>query len=362
MATRHLQPYYADELLEDPTAGFPAERGPALGDIEQPTAAPAVPDVSKMPMDGRMPGWLEGQDADTQNFFQNIYNTEEDPGAYIAGLESQYRDAAASKGMLTDATSANVLPFLDDFARTGELKGGVRWAGEGDTGVMQGPGQQMGEDPFSQLVTGGLSDLIENKGALGGPLNSELETTIMGLLNPQRDEERYRLRFEQAREGMEKARRTQTNAARGALASRNLLSEPGIPQGSEIGAIRRIEENIAPEFAGAVRDIHLSELDRQDANRLAGVSSASNLLGQQGDRYLSALGEGTNRQEALASIALATLDRNMAWNQFLAEFGLKREQVMAELESGRFDRLFGLLQLFQQYANGLRGGFVIEED
>jgi len=38
------------------------------------------------------------------------------------------------------------------------------------------------------------------------------------------------------------------------------------------------------------------------------------------------------------------LDRNMAWNQFLAEYGLERDKTMAALQQGRLEFLLPLLQ------------------
>ena len=57
-------------------------------------------------------------------------------------------------------------------------------------------------------------------------------------------------------------------------------------------------------------------------------------------------------------VAISSLDRNMEWNQFLAEFGLQRHEVLESIQTGR---LAALLPLLQQYLAGVTlsaSGFV----
>ena len=78
----------------------------------------------------------------------------------------------------------------------------------------------------------------------------------------------------------------------------------------------------------------------------------------QAQNFLRTLEGSTDRQRVLSEIALGTLDRNMVWNQFLAEFGLKRDMALEAVTSGRIEDLNTILALFQQYVNTSAGGYV----
>lgn len=224
---------------------------------------------------------------------------------------------------------------------------GLQYGGPGGPGQTQGPLEQVGQDPLSLLITGGLADFIGRGGstAFGEEVQKSLLEGINGT-NPN-----AMRRFESARELMAKGRRTMMNDARGELAARGLLSEPGIPQGAEIGAVNRIEEAIAPEFARALRDIYTEETSKS-------LQLATGFAADQARTFLAGLGEGTQRQTALASIALQSLSQNMAWNQFLAEFGLKRDALLAQLQNGRVDDVMQLLNTFVSLTSLSRGGYV----
>lgn len=224
---------------------------------------------------------------------------------------------------------------------------GLQYGGPGGPGQTKGPLEQVGQDPLSHLITGALVDFIGRGGstAFGEEVQKALLEGINGA-NPN-----AMRRFESARELMAKGRRTMMNDARGELAHRGLLSEPGIPQGAEIGAVKRIEEAIAPEFARALRDIYTEETSKS-------LQLATGFAADQARTFLAGLGEGTQRQTALASIALQSLSQNMAWNQFLAEFGLKRDALLAQLQNGRVDDVMQLLNTFVSLTSLSRGGYV----
>lgn len=231
-------------------------------------------------------------------------------------------------------------------ARTGPPSG-TNYSAPGGPGIFNGPVQQMGQDALSQLITNGLGGFLERGGTT--EFGEQVRNAVLSRLDGENPN--IARRFESARELMDKGRRTQTNDARAALANRGLLSEPGIPQGAEIGAIKRIEEAIAPEFSRALRDIYTDETTQA-------LSLATGMASDEAKQYLAGIGEGTARQTALASIALQSLGQNMAWNQFLAEFGLKRDQVLNELQNGRVDDVMGLLNAFLSMASLSRGGYI----
>lgn len=270
---------------------------------------------------------------------------------------------------------------------------GQQYGGPGDAGITTGPLQQVGQDPLSELITGALAKFIGDEGQtrFGRQLEQSLlslisggdepsfgggfqgggdENTILGFredggglpsgggLSGGVDERQVARRFESARELLDKGRRTMINDLEGDLVSRNLLSEPGIPQGIHASGLGRVTERLAPEFSRALRDIYTDEVERSDAKQMAALQMATSMSSDQARNFLAGIGEGTARQSALADIALRTLQTNMAWSQFLANYGLQRDQVLAMLQQGRVDDVQQLLNSFLTIASLSRGGYV----
>lgn len=172
------------------------------------------------------------------------------------------------------------------------------------------------------------------------------------------DPEILQQQLETARENEVRAEQSQLADARGELAARGLLSEPGSPQGEEASAINRIEQGIAPAYSQAVRDIHTTQLNAQNervTNALAEVTGLSNAAA---GNLVSALGTGTQRQIGLANIALGELAQNTQWNEFLAQYGLSRDALQYQIEQGNLQVLLPLLQQFVQYLQTLAAGKV----
>ena len=296
----------------------------------------------------------------------------------------------------------------------GQLYGqlGKQYTGPSSPGVMQGPVQQVGQDPLSQLISGGLADMILNQGMTregqdtfaslrdligrGGRLPDTVpQDTVPRPTRRTPDlaarEREQMLRFESARELMAKGERTATNDARAALANRGLLSEPGNASGAEMSTIGRVNTRNAEEFSrnlrdmlsdtmrtNAAEDLSYAQIDsneqmaydklmtdiglaKDDANNTRlnqALGLATGMASTQAQALLATLGAGTDRQNALSQIALQSLNQNMAWNQFLAEFGLKRDEVLYKMESGNIDDIMPYLQMFMQLAQSTARGFV----
>lgn len=276
------------------------------------------------------------------------------PGSMLQRLQWNARpaDAATAARYATSGGGGTAIPGGATTQRrsAGDLVGlGQQFAGPGGPGVNSGPLQQVGQDPFSQLISGALVDLIERGGSndFGDYLQGVMKDQIEGTGTA-------RARFESARELAHKGERTRLNDARANLAARGLLSEPGAPSGVEGGVMRRIQGDVTEEFARTIRDIASDQEDRI----LPVLQMATGLSQAQTANMLAAVGEGTARQTALAGIALKQLDQNMAWSQFLAEFGLKRDQTLAMLQNGQVDDLMQLIQMFGTVGSLLRGGYV----
>jgi hypothetical protein len=171
------------------------------------------------------------------------------------------------------------------------------------------------------------------------------------------------------------ARRTQLNNARGELANRGLLSEPGHEQGQDVAAMQRVEEGLAPMYTGAIAD-RLTALDALDTARQTGLAntltgsglftkSLTDRLGlgttlnqSQQANLIAALGGGTERQQVLGDLAIKNLEQNRLWQKFLADNQLDTAKVNEEIRKGNSDTYLQLLQLWLQGANISAGGFI----
>jgi hypothetical protein len=188
---------------------------------------------------------------------------------------------------------------------------------------FQFPDIEVGTDPLSQAITNGLMELIANYGNYGPDTEA--------------------LQLENVRAAADRARRAEMAGLMGELANRGLLPEsaPGGMGGLALDALTRLEQNeIAPLFAEATRDYLINDAERAQ------------------DAYLWALGEATSRQNVLSQIAIQSLAQNVAFNQFLAEFGLTRDEVLAKLAAGQDDALIALLMAYLQAVQVASGGHV----
>lgn len=149
--------------------------------------------------------------------------------------------------------------------------------------------------------------------------------------------------IEAARAPYEVARRSQLANARGDLANRGLLSEPGHLQGPEVTAIQRIEEGLAPAYTAAIAD-RIGAQDRLEQENAAGLFNA--LQGSSG------------RDVALQQIALQSLEQTRLWQQFLGEFGLNAAQVRYDMEHGNMEQYLQLLELWLRSAEISANGFI----
>jgi hypothetical protein len=250
--------------------------------------------------------------------------------------------------------------------------------------------QQVGQDPFSQEITDAYGNLIKYQQdqlnqptdpVLTGedPLSQQLSQAYADYIRDEQAQLRNPTNlvpyFEGARMPYEIARRTQLNNARGELANRGLLSEPGHLQGPEVGAVQRVEEGLAPSYTGAIAD-RLTALDQLELQKRTGLLNALaggtaqqkamadrlGILGQlkstKEQNLLATLTGGTQRQKALADIAIANLDQNRLWQEFIAKNGLDRDRLTHDIENGNIDQYLQLLQLWLQSANIAAGGFI----
>lgn len=218
-------------------------------------------------------------------------------------------------------------------------------------------------DPNSGLSTDiedAIRKMLQNGGSTGSPLSTALNKQLIDLLNNGGglNTDRLNQRLSAARSAEATANAAQINDARDALAANGTLSEPGTPQGALSTAVDRITRAIAPQYASTVSGIYTDESQQADARLTSAISAATGLDENQASNILSAVGTGTQRQVALAQIALNSLANNQQWNEFLATYGLNRDQVMAEIQNGNLSSIATLLQIFMQGAGTSAGGFI----
>lgn len=215
---------------------------------------------------------------------------------------------------------------------------------------------QIGGDPQSQLIDAGLADLIKRGGATDSTsgLMKQLQDIISkGGITRDSEMDLNRARDEEAR-----AFTGQTEDARSALASRGVASTPGVAQGGEISAIKRITESLAPTYADTVAGIETHAADTKNSTLLSSLQMATGLSAQESNNLLGALGGGTQRQTALSQIALQSLEQDDQWNEFVANYGLNKDQVAAQIKNGNIQSLIPLLTAFLQSASQGAQGFI----
>jgi hypothetical protein len=263
---------------------------------------------------------------------------------------------------------------------------------------------ETGVDPLSQLTnlrlgqlmhTGGvaptplaaeteetLEDVLRRRGAGASemsPFGEDIQSTIQELLASggamPADAQRRAMELETARSPLDALREAQLSEGRAALASRNLLGS-----GPELDYMQRVEQGLAPGYAQAAQEIELAEraaADQRyrDAMQLgttmatqaealeegrlsSAMSLATGMSAEQSRNLLATAQTITQRQQMLSDIALETLGKNMEWNKFLAEFGLKRDQALEMIQSGRLAQLLPLIQQYLNIASLTARGYV----
>jgi hypothetical protein len=253
----------------------------------------------------------------------------------------------------------------------------------------------VGQDPLSQFTNATLASMLSTGGTSPTYLAHDIQATLRDILTGRGqggeavtplgeqvgetaseiiarggqmplDVRRRAMEIESARSPLDILRRAQLEQGQAQLADRGLLG-----QGPEADYMQRLEERLAPEYTRAAQMIELAEREREEQrfqnamelsartsgeqaqlreNRLANaMQQASGMSQEQSRNLLNTVASVTERQQMLNDVAISSLDRNMEWNKFIAEFGLERAQVLESIQTGR---LAALLPLIQQYLAG----------
>jgi len=214
------------------------------------------------------------------------------------------------------------------------------------------------------------------------PLGEDVQSTLQELIArggamPE-DQQRRAMEIEAARSPLDMMRQAQMEQGQAALASRNLLG-----QGPELDYMQRLEQGLAPMYAQAGQEIALAERAAADQryqqalqtgatmaqqadvlqeNRLSNAMSLATGMSQEQSRNVLATAQTVGqRQQMLSDIAMESLDQNIEWNKFLAEYGIKRDQALEMIQQGRFDAILPLLQQYLEMASLAAKGYAAGE-
>ena len=121
-----------------------------------------------------------------------------------------------------------------------------------------------------------------------------------------------------------------------------------------MSTLGRLNQHLAETYSGAARDA----LTEGDAGMLEAIKTATGLDEAASNRLLATVGATGDRQKMLSDIALKSLDQNIEWNKFLAQYGLDRDKTMYDIQNGQMGLILPLLNAFLGYLNGTSGGYV----
>lgn len=259
---------------------------------------------------------------------------------------------------------------------------------------------------------GAESGLLELGNDTSDPLSAQIQELLSRTRGGGVNSQRLNTRLEAARENLTRGQQTAMDQTKSLLASQGLVSMPGAPQGSEADAILRAMEPLNRDYLSELRQSELTESERADAaemealgfasdrdlglksgrrealrgagdigesrgrRRLDAASMVSGRDTERGQRLLNSLSQATGwdqgklqtrlaaaqtgqeRERIMGEMALGSLDRNIEWNKFLANFGLDREKAQAAIQQGKIDSIMPILQMFLALSKQSAQGYI----
>ena len=103
------------------------------------------------------------------------------------------------------------------------------------------------------------------------------------------------------------------------------------------------------------------QAERRESRLQNAMSLASGLSQEQSRNVLATAATVTARQQMLSDVAIQALDRNMAWNQFLSNYGLDRAKTLDAMQTGRLTAILPLLEMYLRAAGVAGQGYVRDE-
>ena len=307
-----------------------------FGGVED-TSQPQV-----MPGGVTMGGEQQAPQEDFWPDFGQAADTQADP---VQDQLAAFRDGRAAKGIATNQTDADVFSSPDwklfqsgqagwDVGGEGTLEG---WGGGAQSSAQDGQASQGGfQNPYADELMGALRGLFP-----GGGFN---QNTV-------------NLRTESARENLNRFGKSRGKSNAVALAERGLIGD-----GPEITAMNRLEEELAGLYGGAVRDIYADESDNADQRMLGALGIGGNIAQSQGGNLVD--WDANQKGNQLAQGRLS-LDRTLGTGQLALQNrgqtlddDFRNRDLDAAIESGDWEKMIRLLELYGGGADTAAGGFI----
>lgn len=168
----------------------------------------------------------------------------------------------------------------------------------------------------------------------------------------------YQQSVEQAREALTRGEVAAKNDLGGVLADRGLMGTPGHPEGTELDSTVRAFQPLQATYLDTLRSATVDEGNRADAEEQDALQRATGWSSDQVAQKLAAAGSATDRQQMLSTIALQTLAQDASWNEFIAQFGLDRAKVEADIAQNKMDAIAPILQLYVSLFGQVNSGFI----
>jgi hypothetical protein len=273
-------------------------------------------------------------------------------------LQQRWNTDAAFRNNPLNARVADILQQYGMVLGTSMAATPSVGSGDGSGSGSGGAYTSQFSSGLSQQLDAALSNLLANNGATPDmqAMMARLNSIIAngGDVDPMIAERSLNMARDAESQGMT----AQTNDLRAQLASRGRASTPGVTQGGEVDALTRLTEAIAPIYSGQIAGIENTAAANKQASLQNALSMATGLSQSEASNMLGLIGTGTNRQSALAGIALQQLQTDQQWNEFMASYGLQKDQVTAQIQSGNITALIPYLELFLQQAQQGAQGFI----
>ena len=259
-----------------------------------------------------------------------------------------YAGQAPGGNVLGGLTLADLLAMLPPWQQDPNNNGSI-------DDLLRPPDYAQPMNSLDPEISAAYRDLLDDGFA---EANTPVLDMLANLIDPQRIEARKNERTGLLRDKYALIEQGMLEDARGQLADRGLLSLPGIPQGEESGAISRIQQKIAPQFANELGNAMLEEdrMSMDDESRA--IETLTGMNRDQTNAMLRAAEQAGTYEATIADIALRNLDLDMRWNQFLAQYDLDRETLQNQIEQGRWNMVLQLITQFQQLVHQSAQGYI----
>jgi hypothetical protein len=262
----------------------------------------------------------------------------------------------------------------------------------------------IGTGPLDQLADVNLATLMQTGGVAPTPLAGETEATLRDILRERgsaaaapvgvgtdverelkellsrggampEDQRLQAMELEAARSPLDRLRRAQLAQGSAAMAQRGTLG-----MGTETDFRERLEGRLAPAYAQAGQELELAQRDRENQRYQQAIQTgqamsmqqaalqeqsignamqmATGMSQEQSRNLLNTVSTLAERQQMQNDIAIRTLDQNRQWNEFLADFGLRRDEVIDKIQRGRFQDIMPLIQAYMNSVVAASGGYI----